>query len=75
MTAHVDWHRDLDICCCGYLLLDRRSNVKLHETVVFIRLFKSADLKLPFIYRQMGNYSVMDSEFVMGFGGSRFFCV
>jgi hypothetical protein len=54
-TADVDWPCDLVIVCYGDLLEGRMFNDELYETIMFIRLFNGADLKVQIIYRRARN--------------------
>jgi hypothetical protein len=59
MTADVDWQCDLGILCCGDLLEGGLFKVELYETIMFVRLFNGAHLKVQIIYRRMRNHNVM----------------
>jgi hypothetical protein len=50
LNADVDWQCELRNFCCGDLLEGRSFNIKLHETVMFIRLFNGGDLTPQNIY-------------------------
>jgi hypothetical protein len=45
-TADVHWPCDLGIVCYGDLLEGTLFNGELYETIMFIRLFNGADLRV-----------------------------
>jgi hypothetical protein len=52
-TADVDWQCGLGILCYGDLLEGRLFNIELYTTIMLIRLFNDADLKVQITYRRM----------------------
>jgi hypothetical protein len=70
-TKDVDWLCDAGILCYGDMLEGRQFNVELYETIMFIRVFNGALLKVQIIYRRMKNDNlIMISELVKDVGES-----
>jgi hypothetical protein len=59
MTADVDWQCDVRNFSYGDLLEGRLFTIELYTTIIYIRLFNGADLKVQIIYRWMRNDNVI----------------
>lgn len=55
LCAHVNWQCDLDIVCYDDLLAVGIFNIEVYERIMFIRLFKGADLQCQIIYRRISD--------------------
>jgi hypothetical protein len=61
-TADVDWQCDLGILCYGDLWEGRLFKIELYATIMFIRSFNGADLKVQITYRRMRNDVIIPED-------------